>query len=282
MMKNLILRTCTGSVFIVLVVLSFILPNFYMFLLFLAISLAGLTEYFKLAKRSGGAPMTGITYFLTFTVYAVLFAIQSRLLIIQSYTAFLLFASIIFLLPILITPIIELYRNKKRGLLNIALSYVPFFWIVIPLCLGTFWKTFDAPVVLAIFIIVWLSDSLAYCFGMLFGKRKLFERISPKKTWEGFILSLISTILLSSLFAKISYFHGEVFHTYIDWMGFALVVIIFGTYGDLVQSMFKRTANIKDCGKILPGHGGILDRFDSFLFALPAGFVYWLLMILLN
>lgn len=280
MIKNLLLRACTGSVFIVLVLLSFILPDFYMFILFLIISIAGLSEYFKLAKRSGGAPLTSITYFLTITVYVLLFALHAKLIVIQSYTSFLLYASIIFLLPILITPIIELYRNKKRGLLNIALSYVPFFWIVIPLSLGTFWKTFEAPVVLAIFILVWLSDTLAYCFGMLFGKRKLFERISPKKTWEGFILSLISTILLSSIFAKIPYFHGEVFNTYLDWMGFALVVIVFGTYGDLVQSMFKRTANIKDCGKILPGHGGILDRFDSFLFALPAGFVYWLFMIL--
>jgi len=280
MMKNLLLRACTGSVFLVLVLLSFILPDFYMFILFLVISIAGLREYFKLAKRSGGSPLTSITYFLTIAVYVLLYSLHSQILVIQSYSSFLLCFSIFLLFPILITPIIELYRNKKRGLLNIALSYVPFFWIVVPLSLGTYWKTFDSQVVLAIFLIVWLSDTLAYCFGMLFGKRKLFERISPKKTWEGFILSLISTVLLSSLFTKIPYFQGEVFHTYLDWMGFALIVIIFGTYGDLVQSMFKRTANIKDCGKILPGHGGILDRFDSFLFALPAGFVYWLLMIL--
>lgn len=278
-MKNLILRACTGLIFVVLVVMSFILPDLYMFVLFLAISLAGLTEYFKLAKRSGGAPLTSITYLLTIGVYILLYGLHTQLLTINNYSSFLLYVAIFLLLPTIISPIIELYRNKKRGLLNIALSYLPFFWIVVPLSLGTYWKTFDAPVVLAIFIIVWMSDTLAYCFGMLFGKRKLFERISPKKTWEGFILSLISTILLSSLFTKIHYFQGEVFHSYLDWMGFALVVIIFGTYGDLVQSMFKRTANIKDCGKILPGHGGILDRFDSFLFALPAGFVYWLLMI---
>lgn len=279
-MKNLILRACTGSVFIVLVVLSFILPDFYMFLLFLVISIAGLTEYFKLAKRSGGSPLTSITYLLTIGVFALLYGLHTQLLTINNYSSFLLYVAVFLILPTIISPIIELYRNKKRGLLNIALSYLPFFWIVVPLSLGTYWKTFDAPVVLAIFIIVWMSDTLAYCFGMLFGKRKLFERISPKKTWEGFILSLISTILLSSLFAKIPYFQGEVFHTYLDWMGFSLVVIIFGTYGDLVQSMFKRTANIKDCGKILPGHGGVLDRFDSFLFALPAGFIYWLFIIL--
>ncbi|HPE40606.1 MAG TPA: phosphatidate cytidylyltransferase, partial [Bacteroidales bacterium] len=129
----------------------------------------------------------------------------------------------------------------------------------------------------SIFLIVWASDTLAYCFGMLFGKRRLFERISPKKSWEGFILSFISTVLLSTIFTKIPFFNDSVFNTYLEWMSFAAIVIIFGTYGDLVQSMYKRCANIKDCGKILPGHGGILDRFDSFLFALPAGFIFWLI-----
>lgn len=275
-MKNLILRTLTGFIFIFLVLIGFILPDIYMFGLFSVISLIGLVEYYHMAKRNGGIPQVGVTYFLSIALFTVLYFFQSKILVIDNYISFLLIASLFILAPIIITPILELYRKKKRGLLNIALSYFPFFWIVIPLALGTIWKTYDAPVVLSIFLIVWVSDSLAYCFGMVFGKRRLFERISPKKSWEGFILSFISTTLLSSLFHKIHFFQGSVFDTYLEWMSFAAIIIIFGTYGDLVQSMFKRCANIKDCGKILPGHGGVLDRFDSYLFALPVGFMVWL------
>ena len=113
-MKNLILRACTGLVFVVLVVLSFILPDIYMFILFLTISIAGLTEYFKLAKRSGGAPLTSITYLLTIAVFVLLYSLNAKVLVIDNYSSFLLYVSFFFIIPIIFTPIIELYRNKKR------------------------------------------------------------------------------------------------------------------------------------------------------------------------
>lgn len=276
-MKNLIIRTLTGFAFIILVSMSFFLPDFYMFGLFLVFSILGLVEYYQMSKRSGGSPQVSVTYVLTIALYVVMYCFHTSIILFHNTLGFVLIAALFILAPLAITPIIELYRKKKKSLLNIALSYFPFFWIVLPLSLGTIWKTFDSAVVFSIFLIVWASDTLAYCFGMLFGKRRLFERISPKKSWEGFILSFISTVLLSTIFTKITFFNDSVFNTYLEWMSFAAIVIIFGTYGDLVQSMYKRCANIKDCGKILPGHGGILDRFDSFLFALPAGFIFWLI-----
>ncbi len=276
-MKNFINRTLTGLAFVIIVLASFILPIEYMFCLTLVISLLGIREFFKIAKRSGGSPQVGISTGMTFLLYISLYLIYRDVFQIENITSLLLVVSLIIILPIILSPIIELYRNKKRGLLNVALTYIPFFWIVIPFALGTMWVVYDAPVVLSVFIIVWASDTFAYLSGVTFGKHRLFERISPKKSWEGCIISLIITVLGSSLFAKIPYFQGDVFETPYEWIGFAFIVVVFGTYGDLVQSMYKRAANVKDSGKLLPGHGGILDRFDSFFFALPAGFIYWLI-----
>lgn len=276
-MKNLISRTVTGFVFILIIVLSFVLPIEYMFLLSLGISLLGMREFYKIAQRSGGSPQIGISTGMTILLFVSLYLIYREVIKVSDFASLLLVVSIILIIPILLTPIIELYRNKKRGLLNVALTYIPFFWIVIPLALGTMWAIYDAPVVLSVFLIVWASDSFAYISGVTFGKHRLFERISPKKSWEGCLISLVITILGSSLFSRIPYFEGGVFEHNYEWMGFALIVILFGTYGDLVQSMYKRAANVKDSGKLLPGHGGILDRFDSFFFALPAGFIYWLI-----
>ena len=276
-MKNFISRTLTGFAFVIIVLASFVLPIEYMFCLSLAISLLGIREFYKIAKRSGGSPQLGISTGMTILLFSSLYLIYRKVFEINEISSLLLVVSLIVILPIILTPIIELYRNKKRGLLNVALTYIPFFWIVIPLALGTMWAIYDAPVVLSIFLIVWASDSFAYLSGVTFGKHRLFERISPKKSWEGCLISLVITVLGSSFFSRIPYFEGGVFAHNYEWMGFALVVILFGTYGDLVQSMYKRAANVKDSGKILPGHGGILDRFDSFFFALPAGFIYWLI-----
>jgi phosphatidate cytidylyltransferase len=128
--------------------------------------------------------------------------------------------------------------------------------------------TFSKLYPLSLFIFLWASDTGAYCSGMLFGKHKLFYRISPKKSWEGSIGGGILAILISLL---ISYL---VKTNYLEWAGFALVVVVFGTWGDLIESLFKRQLGIKDSGHILPGHGGILDRMDSSLLAIPASVIY--------
>lgn len=122
---------------------------------------------------------------------------------------------------------------------------------------------------LAMFVFVWLDDTGAYLVGSLLGRHRLFERISPKKSWEGFFGGLILVLLSSQVF---SYYYPEVgwFH----WLGLGAVVVVFGTWGDLVESLLKRTLGIKDSGKILPGHGGMLDRFDSVLMAIPAVYLY--------
>ena len=122
---------------------------------------------------------------------------------------------------------------------------------------------------LSVFIFIWANDTGAYCVGSIIGKHRLFERISPKKSWEGSIGGGILVIAISLIFA-----HYFTFISPIKWVGLALTVVIFGTWGDLVESLFKRQLGIKDSGHILPGHGGMLDRFDSAILAIPATVVY--------
>jgi phosphatidate cytidylyltransferase len=122
---------------------------------------------------------------------------------------------------------------------------------------------------LSIYIFIWINDTAAYLSGITLGKHKLFPRISPKKSWEGAIGGALATV--ASAFGVAHFF---TFMNVWQWVGMALVVVVFGTFGDLTESMMKRHLSIKDSGHILPGHGGILDRLDSMLFAIPAVVVY--------
>jgi len=141
--------------------------------------------------------------------------------------------------------------------------------------------TYNLLLPVSIFIFLWMNDTGAYCSGSLLGKHKLFPRVSPAKSWEGSIGGAIIVMLVALLISWIDHNHilesfgaGETGLSTIEWLGLGLVVVVFGTLGDLVESLFKRTLGIKDSGKILPGHGGMLDRFDSSLMAIPAAVVY--------
>ena len=131
---------------------------------------------------------------------------------------------------------------------------------------------------LGVFIFIWLYDTGAYCVGMLLGRHRLFERISPKKSWEG----VIGGILLSVAGAYVTHRWFDEFFQVPDftiWMGLSVVVAVFATFGDLVESLIKRTVGVKDSGHILPGHGGILDRIDSLLLVAPAVLIYLMLIV---
>lgn len=136
-------------------------------------------------------------------------------------------------------------------------------------------STFDYLLPLSIFIFLWANDTGAYCTGSLLGKHKLFPRISPGKSWEGSIGGGIFVLIIAGIIGYLVNNNGMAHHVGMaEWIGLGLVVVVFGTWGDLVESLFKRTLGIKDSGKILPGHGGMLDRFDSSLMALPAAVIY--------
>lgn len=129
---------------------------------------------------------------------------------------------------------------------------------------------------LCLFIFLWVNDSGAYCTGSLIGKHKLFPRISPGKTWEGSIGGGVLVLIVAGVIGYLANRDQSNPHllSIAGWIGLGLVVVVFGTLGDLVESLFKRTLGIKDSGNILPGHGGMLDRFDSSLLAIPAAVIY--------
>lgn len=178
----------------------------------------------------------------------------------------------------------ELYLKKKNPLNNWAYAMMSQIYIALSFAmlnvlayhsignegeLSNYQVQYNPILPLSIFIFTWINDTGAYCTGMLFGKHRLFERISPKKSWEGSIGGGVFSIIAAIVIA-----HYFPFMSISIWIGLALTVVIFGTLGDLTESLLKRTIGIKDSGNILPGHGGMLDRFDSTLMAVPAAVVY--------
>ena len=184
-----------------------------------------------------------------------------------------------YLFLILYLFISELYKKQSNPLNNWAYAMMSQIYIALSFALLNVLayhssatesvSQYNPILPLSIFIFNWVNDTGAYCTGMLFGKHRLFERISPKKSWEGSIggavFSIIAAIVLAHFFTFLS--TGV-------WIGLGLTVVVFGTWGDLTESLMKRTLGIKDSGNILPGHGGMLDRFDSTLMAVPAAVVY--------
>jgi phosphatidate cytidylyltransferase len=169
--------------------------------------------------------------------------------------------------------IFELYRNLKHPLLNISTTVFGIFYISLPLMLLNhivyFTGEYSGKILLFIFILIWASDTGAYLFGITLGKHRLFERISPKKSWEGFFGGFLIAQLAAFFIAKYS---GTL--VFMHWGIIAAIIAVFGTLGDLAESMIKRSIGIKDSGKLLPGHGGVLDRFDSLVFTIPIIFTY--------
>ncbi len=172
----------------------------------------------------------------------------------------------------------ELYIRSDNPLKNIAHSMMSQVYIGLPMALMVYLSSMiDANIVLAIFLFLWINDTGAFLVGSSIGHHRLFERVSPKKSWEGFFGGLAFTLGAAALFRTCfnGFFGlGEHSHLMLVWLGLGAVVSIFGTWGDLVESLMKRTLNVKDSGNLIPGHGGILDRIDSLLLALPAAVIY--------
>jgi len=265
--KDIYIRTLTGVFFLAAVIGSIILSPLAFFGLFFVFAFLGLNEFFLLAGNNNGRKKNMVYYLLGMFVYSLTGLIGLGLIDIRyAYLLLLVFP---------VTIICELFRKTDSGWNRIGTCFAAFFYIALPF--GLLNALFLMPdregyiisVLIGMFVIVWSSDIFAYLTGSMFGRHRLFERISPKKSWEGSIGGLIFALLAAWI---LSLFFNELNLT--GWLILAVIIVITGTLGDLSESMLKRQAGVKDSGNIFPGHGGVLDRFDATLFAVPFVFVY--------
>ena len=273
MKNNFIQRAVTGVLFVIVLVGCILYSPLSFGILFTIISVLSVHEFAQLVSKSSEV---SINKTITALGGAYLFLALMSFCTQQSVGARVFLPYLGLLLYMMIT---ELYLKKKNPTGNWAYSMLSQLYVALPFALlnvlafqnssETGSATYNPILPLSIFVFIWLSDTGAYCVGSLIGKHRLFERISPKKSWEGSIGGGIFSIASSLGFA-----HFFPFMPGWQWVGLAIVVVIFGTWGDLTESLMKRQLGIKDSGNILPGHGGMLDRFDSALMAIPAAVVY--------
>lgn len=271
--NNFIQRAITGILFVAVLVGCILYDPLTFGSLFVIISALAIREFGHLFNQTEGVSINktitmlgGAYLFLAVMGFCIDAAGGSKIFI-------------PYLLLMLYLMISELYRKKENPVLNWAYSMLSQLYIALPFAMlnvlafqndpETSSVSYNPILPLSIFIFIWLNDTGAYCVGSMIGKHRLFERISPKKSWEGSIGGGI--LAIASAFVLAHYFP---FMTMMEWAGLALVVVVFGTWGDLTESLLKRQLKIKDSGSILPGHGGVLDRFDSALMAIPAAVVY--------
>jgi phosphatidate cytidylyltransferase len=261
--NNFVQRSLTGTVFVVVLVTAIITNQLVFSGLFFIITILGLFEFYKLWGNGGKRPQVTSGMVLGALTYLGLAALSNGLLEMRLLLLLLPLAMIVFM--------VELYRDKPSPFENIALTLLGVLYIAVPFGLLNFLylPVSNYIILLSYFILLWANDTFAYLFGMTFGKHRLFERISPKKSWEGSIGGGLTTILAAWGLSRF-----ELSIPFIHWAAIALIIVITGTLGDLVESMMKRSLHIKDSGNILPGHGGILDRFDAVLISAPIVFVY--------
>lgn len=278
-MKNLITRSITGVIFVTAIVVCFMRPEA-MILLFALVTGLTVWEYTGIVN---GIENVCVNRFLA-TVAAVYFFLGMA-----GFCAGIVPSAVFipYLLTVVYMFIAELYTKAPNPINNWAYTMLSQMYIALPFAMVNVLAfrgvgnrvvyNYLAP--LSIFVFLWTNDTGAYLSGSLFGKHKLFPRVSPGKSWEGSIGGGLLVLLVAALVGMYqnSDMHEtatELILTVPQWMGLGLVVVLFGTWGDLVESLFKRTIGIKDSGNILPGHGGMLDRFDSSLMAFPAAVIY--------
>lgn len=270
--SNLVQRVVTGLLGGAALVLGFIWGGiWFYFLFFFLLCFGALYEFYELFRQAGHRPFRVWGLLVGVYCYIVFFFSMYY----KSSELFLYLRGAV--IPIIFSLfIVHLYAKSTTSLRDTALTLVGLLYIVFPLTFlsNMFGYTvgYRYEIYLGILVLIWTADTGAYVTGKLIGRTKLFPRISPGKTWEGAIGGILMACLTGFLWSL----RFNIFPTW-KWVGLAAVVSVFGIFGDLIESSFKRDLGVKDSGKLLPGHGGVLDRFDAFLFSLPFAVTYLLL-----
>lgn len=273
--KNLIIRSLSGLVYVALIVLGVITTQWAFVALCSLLALLASHEFLKMTKPGGEKINHWID--VAFAVIAVL---------LMSIATIGIFAGMYIVVVLLLLPgyvlargVMQLYEKREQPINSLAYSMFAQIYITLPLILmPLIYEEISSIFLLLIFVMIWANDTGAYLVGCSMGRRRLFERISPKKSWEGFWGGMVFTVVVSVLFYSV--FEDAVpddLRTLPFFIILGIVVSLFATFGDLVESMIKRSLGVKDSGNLIPGHGGILDRIDSMLFVIPAVVLYFML-----
>lgn len=267
-MKNLVIRSLSGAIYVALIVISIIfVPRAFMLLMGIFVAI-GMTEYENMVfERNKAQGPSKLAYGLDILLALLIWGCVGLMGLLFGYSLVLGFWIICALFSLRF--IVAVFDKSEYAVSNVAQSVLGIFYISVPLSLISFLGYTNVPAsktyLLFTFILIWLNDTGAYLVGCKFGKRRLCERLSPKKSWEGFWGGFVFCVVAGVVFGL--WFDHSVYMSAI----YGGVVSVFATIGDLFESMLKRSAGVKDSGKLIPGHGGILDRIDSLLFvAIPA------------
>jgi phosphatidate cytidylyltransferase len=254
-------RIIAGVIGVTIILTLIIWSEWGYFLIFGFICVMTLLEFYKLIGLDGYLPLTRYGTFIVLLLYVLTFLIERKTLDTKYYHLLFLGFSFAYL--------IKLYKKRDtQPFKNLGFTFLGILYVGLPFALLNLAIFFNGEyhyeIIMGSLFILWANDTGAYFAGKHFGKRKLFARISPKKTWEGSLGGLLSSVSISQIMA----YYFDTLNP-MQWVAISVIIVVSGTYGDLVESLFKRSMAIKDSGTSIPGHGGFLDRFDSLLIASP-------------
>lgn len=276
--SNLTQRIITGLLGSAAIIYGLIVSEWAYLGIFLIICFFSLREFYKLSAFDGLLPLKTVGIVIGMAVFCLSFFIERQNLEPKYYFVIFPLMALVYM--------IKLYKKgEHKPFTNIAFTFLGIFYIAVPIALlnhAVFGQrvnlhfaevnihtTYNFEVILGVLLILWATDTGAYFAGTFLGKHKLFERISPKKTWEGFIGGAVLAGVIAFVFNLILKNYGLHYLSTIDWIAITVIIVVGGTFGDLVESLLKRSIEIKDSGSSLPGHGGFLDRFDGLFISAP-------------
>lgn len=266
--KNLVQRTLSGIVYLVVIIGALLSGKIPFGFVFMVITLLALYEFYGMALASGAAPFVVPSMTAGALIYGLSYLVAASVLP---------YRMLVLAIPLfLFLFIIALYSMRPEVIRNSAVSLLGVVYVVFPVAAMNFLAfpevngyVYTHRIILGILILVWINDTGAYLVGITLGRHRLFKRISPKKSWEGAIGAAIITLGVSWWMQDLTGILARE-----QWLVLALIASVFGVFGDLTESLFKRSVNIKDSGTLIPGHGGVLDRVDSILFVMPLALCY--------
>ncbi len=274
-LKNLLVRTISGVVLLLVVVGALLWSKWSAAALFAVVMIGGIVEFYGLCRKKGVEPMYSVGVATSIAIFGLAFAVfQQWGTPATETTARIVLGALLYAMLIVPTTFVcELWRKSATPIANMATTFMGVIYVALPMAALLFIPQllvgkWSAWAMLAFISIIWVNDIFAYLVGVTIGKHRLCERISPKKSWEGFFGGLIGAVGASVLFGHL--FGGNI----LIWGGLGLVTALAGVVGDLVESLIKREVGVKDSGKMMPGHGGFLDRFDALYLAVPFALFY--------